>query len=184
MELQTLNESGYSNHSASHQGRTQLIVVVVKGSESRSVTSNSLWSHGLYSPWILQARILAWIAVPYSRGIFPTQGSNPGIPHCGWVLYQLSHKGSAKILEWVAYPFSNGSSQPRNQTRVSCIAGGFFTNWATREALVVVDYSQNTSWNESTITFLVLFRFYGRYETFKCWTYTGIKDIVLSLLKK
>ena len=34
----------------------------------------------------------------------------------------------ARILEWVAFPFSGGSSQPRNQTRVSCIAGGFLTN--------------------------------------------------------
>ena len=40
----------------------------------------------------------------------------------------------AKILEWVATPFSRGSSQPRDQTQVSCIAGGFFTIWATREA--------------------------------------------------
>ena len=36
----------------------------------------------------------------------------------------------ARILEWVAYPFSRASSQPRNWTRVSCIAGRFFTNWA------------------------------------------------------
>ena len=33
-----------------------------------------------------------------------------------------------RILEWVAFPFSRGSSQPRNQTRVSCIAGGFLTS--------------------------------------------------------
>ena len=39
-----------------------------------------------------------------------------------------------RILEWVAVPFSRGSSQPRNRTRISCIAGGFFTSWATREA--------------------------------------------------
>ena len=39
----------------------------------------------------------------------------------------------ARILEWVAIPFSRGSSQPKDQTQVSCIAGGFFTNWATRE---------------------------------------------------
>ena len=37
--------------------------------------------------------------------LFPTQGSNPGVPHCRWILYQLSHKGSPRILEWVAYPF-------------------------------------------------------------------------------
>ena len=40
----------------------------------------------------------------------------------------------ARILEWVAMPFSRGSSQPRNWTQVSCTAGRFFTNWATREA--------------------------------------------------
>ena len=40
----------------------------------------------------------------------------------------------SRILEWVAFPFSRGSSQTRNQTQVSCIAGGFFTSWATREA--------------------------------------------------
>ena len=39
----------------------------------------------------------------------------------------------ARILEWVAIPFSRGSSQPRGQTRVSCIAGGFFTTWATEK---------------------------------------------------
>ena len=41
----------------------------------------------------------------------------------------------ARILEWVATSFSKGSSQPRDQTRVSCTAGRFFTDWATREAL-------------------------------------------------
>ena len=40
-----------------------------------------------------------------------------------------------RILEWVAIPFPRGSSWPRNQTGVYCIAGGFFTSWATREAL-------------------------------------------------
>ena len=40
----------------------------------------------------------------------------------------------ARLLELVAYPFSSRSSQPRNQTGVSCIAGEFFTNWAIREA--------------------------------------------------
>ena len=40
----------------------------------------------------------------------------------------------ARILEWVAFPFSRGPSQPRDRTQVSCIAGRFFTSWATREA--------------------------------------------------
>ena len=45
------------------------------------------------------------------QGIFPTQGSNPGLPHCRQILYCLSHQGSPRILEWVAYPFSRGSSR-------------------------------------------------------------------------
>ena len=49
---------------------------------------------------ILQARILEWVAFPFSGGIFPTQGSNPGHLHCRQILYQLSHKGSPRILEW------------------------------------------------------------------------------------
>ena len=59
------------------------------------------------------------------QAIFPTQGSIPGLLHCRWILYHLSHQGSPRILEWVAYPFSNISSWPRNWTRVSCIAGRF-----------------------------------------------------------
>ena len=50
------------------------------------------------------------------QGIFPTQGSNPGLLHCKWILYHLSHQGSPRILEWVAYPFSRESSQPKNRT--------------------------------------------------------------------
>ena len=41
----------------------------------------------------------------------------------------------ARILEWVAVPWSRGFSQPRDQTQLSPVAGGFFTIWATREAL-------------------------------------------------
>ena len=84
---------------------------------------------------ILQARILEWVVMPPSRGIFPTQGSNPGLQHCRQILYCLNHQGSPWILEWVAYPFSRGSPWPRNQTWVSCITGGFFTSWAARGAI-------------------------------------------------
>ena len=91
------------------------------------------------TPWtvhgFLQARLLEWVDFPFSQGIFPTQGLNPGLLHCRQILYQLSHKGSPRILEWVACSFSSGSSRPRNPTGVSCVTGGFFTNWAIREAL-------------------------------------------------
>ena len=49
-------------------------------------------------------------------------------------LIQLHGVLRARILEWGAFPFSRGSSQPTHRTQVSHIAGGFFTNWATREA--------------------------------------------------
>ena len=55
---------------------------------------------------ILQARILEWVAIPFSGGISLIQGYNSGLLHYRQILYQLSHKGSPRILEWVAYPFS------------------------------------------------------------------------------
>ena len=68
------------------------------------------------------------------QGIFPTQESNLGLLHHREILHCLSRQGSPGILEWAAYPFSRGSCWPRNQTRLSWIAGGFFTRRATREA--------------------------------------------------
>ena len=94
-------------------------------SESRSVMSDSLQPHELYSPWNFPGQNTAVDSFPLLQGIFPTQGLNPGLPHCRWILYQLSHKGSPRILEWVAYPFSSRSSRPRNRTGVSCTAGDY-----------------------------------------------------------
>ena len=45
---------------------------------------------------ILQARILEWVAFPFSRG-FPTQGLNPGLPHFRQILYQLSHRKALNL---------------------------------------------------------------------------------------
>ena len=97
-------------------------------SESHSVLSDSLWPHGLYSPWNSPCQNTRVGSLYLLQGIFPTLGLNPGSPHCRWILYQLSHNRSPRILEWVAYPFSSGSSWHRNQTGVSYIKDGFFTN--------------------------------------------------------
>ena len=94
------------------------------------------------------------------QGIFPTQGSNPGLPHCRRILYQLSHKGSPRILEGVTYPSSSGSSQPRSRTRVSCIAGGFFTSWATREALYLYIMESYCMYCSVTCPFLCFLGYY------------------------
>ena len=114
----------------------------------------TLRSHGLYSPWNSPGQNTGVGSLSFLQGIFPTQGLKPGLPHCRRILYQLSyhklsHKGTPRILEWVAYPFSRGSSQPRNRTRVSCIAGEFFTNWATifpavsvnKDVTIISDFS-------------------------------------------
>ena len=46
------------------------------------------------------------------QGIFPTQGSNPGLLHCRRILYHLRHQGTPRILEQAAYPISRGTSWP------------------------------------------------------------------------
>ena len=74
----------------------------------------------------------------FLQRLFPTQESNWGLPHCRCILYQLSHRQSPKILEWAAYPFSRGSSQPRNQTGVSCIAGGLIWLNAQKQSYYVI----------------------------------------------
>ena len=65
---------------------------------------------------ILQARLLEWEAFPLSRGSFPTQGSNPGLPHCRQILYQLSHQGSPRVFLLVHY--------------YTCNAGDSFTHYS------------------------------------------------------
>ena len=76
---------------------------------------------------ILQARILEWVSLSFLQGIFPTQGSNPGLPHCSQILYHLSHRkprntgvGTLSLLQQI-FP-------TQELTGVSCVAGGFFTN--------------------------------------------------------
>ena len=66
-------------------------------SESHSVMSDSLQSHELYSPWNSPGQHTGVGSLSLLEGVFPTQVSNPGLPHCGWILYKLSHQGSPII---------------------------------------------------------------------------------------
>ena len=79
--------------------------------------------HVLYSSWNSPGQNTEVDSHSLLQGIFPTQGLNQDLPHCGQILYHLSHQGSPRILEWVTYPFSSRSPQLRSQTRVSCTAG-------------------------------------------------------------
>ena len=101
-------------------------------STSVSVVSDSLQPHGLYSPWNSPGQITGAGSLSLLQGIFPTEGSNPGLLQWREILFQLSYKGSPRILEWVAYPFSSGSSWSRNPTG---LLQGDSLPWAIREAL-------------------------------------------------
>ena len=63
-------------------------------SESRSVLSDSLRAHGPYSPWDSPSQDTGVGSRSLLQGIIPTQGSNSGLPHCRWILYQMSHQGN------------------------------------------------------------------------------------------
>ena len=147
---------------------------------SRSVVSNSLWPHGLYNSWNSPSQNTGAGSLSHLQGIFPTQGSDPGLPHCRWILYQLSPKGSPRLLEWVIYPFSSGSSWPRNWTLVSCIAGEFFTNWAVREAHIWCQDNSNPG-GLGLVILLSVIREILRFLSCEYWTHGCVHHMKLNL---
>ena len=76
-----------------------------KESESRSVVSSSLQPHGLKSPWNSPGQNTGVGSLSLLQGVFPTQGSNPSLLHCRWILYQLSHQGSPKNAGVISLSF-------------------------------------------------------------------------------
>ena len=121
-------------------------------------------STNVVTPWTIQC--MEFFRPEYWTGLpFPSPGDppNPGLLICRRILYQLSHQGSPTILGWVASPFSHRSSQPRNRTGVSCIAGRFFTSWATGKAKQITDggsiTGKDTAKQEDRIPWPVLVHF-------------------------
>ena len=121
-------------------------------SESHSVVPDSLQPHGLHSPWNSPGQNTGAGSLSLLQGISPTHGLKPRSPTlqadslptepsdqirsvaqscptlCNPMDYTVHGILQARILEWVAFLFSKVSSQPRDQTQVSCIAGRFFTS--------------------------------------------------------
>ena len=85
-----------------------------------------------------------WVCVLVTQSCLtlynPMDCSPPGSPVHGIL--------QARILEWVAISFSRGSYRPRDQTQVSCTAGGFFIVWATREAKALPDFMGEVNWHD------------------------------------
>ena len=72
------------------------------GSESPSVLSNSLWPHG--RPWNSLGQNTGVGSFSLLQWIFPTQGSNPDLPHCRWILYQLSTREAQEYWSGLQSP--------------------------------------------------------------------------------
>ena len=72
----------------------------------------TLWDPKDCSPWNSPGQNTEVGSLSLLQEIFPTQGSNPGLPHCRWILYLLSHQGSPRILDCIAYPFSRSFPDP------------------------------------------------------------------------
>ena len=122
--LAHLSEPTFLLCSVTHVGKGSgewVCEVKVKVTQSCTTFCNS---HGLHSPCTSPGKNTGVGNRFLLQGIFPTQGLNPGLPHCRRFPYQRNFQESPRILEWVAYLFSSGSFWPRNRT------GVFFTSWA------------------------------------------------------
>ena len=92
----------------------------------------------LYSPWNSPGQNNGVGSLSLLQGLFPTQGSNPGLPHCRQILYQLSHKGSLRILEWVKW------SEVKSLSRVRFFA----TPWTVaHQAPPFMGFSRQEYWS-------------------------------------
>ena len=110
-------QSIFSNHKK--LTNTVLLISLLRPkseSESHSVVSDSLQPHGLYSPWNSPGQNTGVGSLSLLQGIFPSQGSNPGLLHCRRILYQLSHKWSP--LRPILY-FSSLCTEVLHQKAVS-----------------------------------------------------------------
>ena len=87
--------------------------------ETRSIVSSSLLPRGLYSPWNSPGQNTGVGSLSLLQGIFPTEGSNPGLPHRRRILYQLSHRRSA------VFPPNYRSHQTQQCNRVSGVVRRF-----------------------------------------------------------
>ena len=128
-------------------------------SESCSVFSDSLPPRGLYSPWNSPGQNTGVGSLSLLQGIFSTQGSNPGLPHCRWILYQLSHQGS---------PVRGQDRQARSD---SYGEGNIANNSAWYHRMIVWCFFFNIS--HFYYIFHTFIKQYGMLHEFACHPWTG-----------
>ena len=113
--------------------------------------SDSLQPH---SPWNSPGQNTGVGSLSLLQGIFPTQGSNPGLPRCRRILYQLTHKGSPIILEWsVNSFFKKGTNIVQKRQQFSKIGAGVirYPNGKKLTSTHTSYHTQKLIWNGSQI---------------------------------
>ena len=142
----------------------------------------------IFSPWNSPGQNTGVGSLSLLQGIFLTQGSNPGLLHYRWILYQLIHKESPRILEWVANPFSSGSFRSRNWIGASSIAGRFFTKKDTPKSCNKnLQVNQISTWMYPSLqhqAWSILYRYFLRHlpmgvkdspmDMFPAWFLSGL----------
>ena len=91
------------------------------------------------SPWNSAGQNTGVDSFSLLQGIFPTQGSNPDLPHCRRILYQLSHKGSPRILEWVSSVHFSSVTQ-------SCLTLWDPVDWSPPGSCII-EFSKQGYWS-------------------------------------
>ena len=106
---------------------------------------------------------------------FPTLGDSVGSRPPGSSVQEISQ---ARMLEWVAVSSSRGSSRPRGQTCISCvarIAGGFLSRWAVGDSHIASQFSATLLSAFLSLNFQVCFPFFSSFEIFQTshsWSFT------------
>ena len=111
---------------------------IVKDREAQCATVHGVAkSHTQFNNWKMTIFLIRerWTSFSLCKHVkVKVKVTQPSPTLCDPMDYTAHGILQARVLEWVAFPFSRGSSQSRDRIQVSCIAGGFFTSWATREA--------------------------------------------------
>ena len=109
------------------------------------MVSDSLRPHGLYSSWNSPGQNTGVGSLSLLQGIFPAQASNSRLPHCRWILHQLSHKGSPCFLKPCKFGILGNHEHPENnvfhpsllfpQTHRSVAASGYMCSLVSSASL-------------------------------------------------
>ena len=127
--------------------------------KSHSVVSDSLWPHGLYSPWNSPDQNTGVGSCSLLQGIFRNQESNPALPNCRQILYQLSHQetwyvhiGLNKILKFIS-PVFFILGFPGKEPTCQCITKGLYFH---KVLFLKINYSKGKTnpWKPNSSVFL------------------------------